>query len=450
MTNEVNLDGIVGPTHNYSGLSYGNIPSAQHQYSSSNPKEAALQGLEKMKFLADLGLVQGVLPPQERPHLPTLKALGFSGTDSGIITAVFAQAPELLYAVSSAASMWAANAATVCPSMDSIDQHVHFTAANLSSKFHRSIEYKTTERVLKAIFKNPIYFKHHQTLPPTHFSDEGAANHSRFSGQYGMTGVQLFVYGKRTFTENSLGPKVFPARQSYEASLAISRLHQLYPDRVVFAQQHPAAIDAGAFHNDVVAIGNLNFFLFHELAFIGKEAIIEEIKLKVAKSCDTEMIFCEVKNEQIPLQDAINSYLFNSQIVDVPETGMCLIAPLECQENERIRKYIENMLQSKENPIRQVHYFNLRQSMHNGGGPACLRLRVVLNENELSAAHPHVFLNDLLYRKLTDWVKKHYRDRLVPKDLADPHLLLESQHALDDLTKILQIGQIYDFQSPLK
>ena len=447
MIYEVNLDGIVGPTHNYSGLSYGNIPSLQNQSSVSNPREAALQGLEKMKFLADLGLIQGVLPPHERPHLPTLRRLGFGGSDSAIVATAFAQAPELLNAVSSAASMWTANAATVSPSADSIDQHVHFTAANLSSKFHRSIEHNTTAKILKAIFKNPIYFKHHEVLPSSHFPDEGAANHTRFCSQYGTAGVELFVFGRRALAENSLAPKTYPARQSYEASQAISRLHQLYPNRTIFTQQHPAAIDAGAFHNDVVAVGNLNFFFFHEMAFIGKDALIEEIKRKVAETCDAEMIFVEVKNDHIPLHEAINAYLFNSQVVDVPDTGMCLIAPIECQENIAIRKYIDDMLQSKENPIRKVHYFNLRQSMRNGGGPACLRLRVVLNENELAAAHPHIFLNDRLYQKLKGWIGKHYRDRLEHKDLGDPQLMIESQHALDELTKILQLGPIYDFQN---
>lgn len=447
MTVEANFDGIVGPTHNYSGLSYGNIASKQNQYSVSNPKEAALQGLEKMKFLTDLGLKQGVLPPHERPYLPILRAIGFSGTDSGIVNAAFDQASGIFTAVSSAAYMWAANAATICPSPDSIDNHLHITAANLSSKFHRSFEHIFTEKVLKIIFNDRVYFKHHCALPPTHFPDEGAANHTRFCKSYDTPGVQLFVFGRYTFKDNPLAPKSFPARQSYEASSAISRLHHLYPQRTIFAQQSPAAIDAGAFHNDVVAVGNANLFLFHENAFIGKDALIEEIKHKVAEFCDTEMIFIEVKENQIPLKDAISTYFFNSQIVNLPQGGMCMLAPMECQENDRVKKYLDNMLLSQDNPISQLHFLNLRQSMRNGGGPACLRLRVALNEKELSVVHPQIFLNDRLHRKLCDWIKKHYRDRLEPKDLGDPQLLQESQKALDELTKILQLGPIYDFQS---
>lgn len=448
MSYEVNFDSIVGPTHNYSGLSYGNIASQENKSSISNPKEAALQGLEKMKFLADQGLIQAVFPPHERPHIPTLRALGFGTTDSGIIKSAYEQVPEILIAVSSAAYMWAANAATVCPSADSVDNYLHFTAANLSSKFHRSIEHQTTEKILKTIFKDPVYFKHHPPLPSgSHFADEGAANHSRFCKNHGSLGVQLFVFGYHSFKANPISPKVFPARQAFEASQAISRLHRLFPERTLFIQQNPTAIDAGAFHNDVVSVANGNLFLFHEKAFIGKDSLVEDLRRSVAESCEVDMIFNEVLESQISLKDAVASYFFNSQILTLPSGEMIMLAPIECQENERVKKYIDNMLLSQENPITKVHFLNLRQSMRNGGGPACLRLRVVMNEKELAASHPYVFFNERLYQKLTDWVRKHYRDRLEPKDLSDPQLLIESQNALDELTKILHLGSFYSFQS---
>lgn len=451
MSFEVNFDGIVGPTHNYSGLSYGNIASQLNQKTVSNPKEAALQGLDKMKFMADLGVIQGVLPPHERPHIPTLRALGFSGTDEGVVAGAFKHAPEIFTAASSAAFMWAANAATVSPSADSIDRYLHFTTANLASKFHRSIESDTTEKALKLIFKDPIYFKHHHPLPSgTHFADEGAANHTRFCQKYTSPGIELFVFGRYSFQNNPIAPGIFPARQAYEASHAISRLHQLYPERVIFAQQSPAAIDAGAFHNDVVAVGNANVFLFHEKAFLDKEDLIKEIQRKFRDVSEVEMVIIEVKESVVPLKEAINSYLFNSQIVNLPDGRMCMIAPFECQESNGVKRFLDELLQDTENPISQVHYTNLRQSMRNGGGPACLRLRVAMNQNELTATHPHIFFDDRLYHKLTDWVKKHYRDRLEIKDLGDPHLMLESQKALDELTKILQLGSFYHFQSSLK
>jgi succinylarginine dihydrolase len=444
---EVNFDGIVGPTHNYSGLSYGNTASQMNQNKISNPKEAALQGLEKMKFLLDQGLKQAVIPPQERPFLPILRNLGFSGNDQTIIKNAYRQAPELLIAASSAAAMWTANAATVSPSADSQDALIHFTPANLSSKFHRSIEAETTSSILKAIFNNPKYFIHHASLPSgTYFADEGAANHTRFCQSHERPGIQLFVFGRYSFNSSIISPKIFPARQTYEASLAISMLHALNEQKIIFVQQHPDAIDAGAFHNDVVSVGNENVFLFHEHAFVNKHNLLEEIRKKTDQKCHTEMIFLEVKAKDISLQDAIFSYLFNSQLITTSDDSMMILSPVECSENPRIHEYIGNIISSKENPINTVHFLDLKQSMQNGGGPACLRLRVVMTNEEIIAANQGVFLTEKLYLQLKKWIHSHYRDRLQPEDLNDPILYKEGKIALDELTKILKIGSIYSFQ----
>jgi succinylarginine dihydrolase len=444
---EVNFDGIVGPTHNYSGLSHGNIASVQNQYTLSNPREAALQGLEKMKFMTDLGLKQAVLPPHERPHLPTLRLLGFSGSDPAMITSAFEQAPEILFSVSSAAAMWAANAATTTPSSDSQDKRVHFTPANLSSKFHRSIEHSITGRLFKMIFNHPDYFITHQKLPQgVNFCDEGAANHNRFCQSYGGPGIHLFVYGRSGLKHSEITPSRFPARQTSEASQAVARLHRLNPKHTLFAQQHPDAIDSGAFHNDVVAVGNKNVFLFHEQAFLEKEKLIDTIRRKMRQICHVDMLFMEIKAQDISLSSAISSYLFNSQIVSLPDETMAILAPAECQEDTGVNAFLENMIRSSENPINQLHFSNIRHSMRNGGGPACLRIRIVLTSAELAATHPQIFLTESLYIQLKGWIKKHYRDRLLPHDLTDPNLLYEGRQALDELTRLLNLGSIYDFQ----
>jgi succinylarginine dihydrolase len=444
---EVNFDGIVGPTHNYSGLSYGNIASEQNRYAYSNPKEAALQGLEKMKFLADLGIKQGVLPPHERPHIPSLKNIGFHGSDAEILASAFNQNPEILFSVSSAAAMWTANAATITPSIDSSDNRVQITPANLISKFHRSIEAQITGKVLKAIFRDPHYFRHHASLPQSlYFADEGAANHNRFCKEYGETGVELFVFGCSSFASLNSSPKIYPARQTLEASQATARLHGIDRDRVIFAQQNPKAIDAGAFHNDVVGVANKNVFLFHEEAFINKNSLIDEIRQKVMKHCKAEMIFLEIKAKDISLKDAVDTYLFNSQLISLPSGGMVLIAPLECQKHKTVNTLLEHLATSASNPIADVHYLDLKQSMQNGGGPACLRLRATLTDEEIKAASQQIFLNESLYGKLKEWINKYYRDRLQVKDLADPQLLMEGRRALDELTKLLGLGPLYDFQ----
>ncbi len=444
---EVNFDSIVGPTHNYGGLSYGNLASMDNRQMASNPKEAALQGLEKMRLLVSLGFKQAVLPPHERPHIPTLKNLGFTGTEAEILHAVNEKAPQILIACSSSAAMWAANAATISPSIDSIDQKVHVTPANLSANFHRSIESEFTSQVLKLIFQDPVYFKNHLPLPAgSFFTDEGAANHSRFCHSYGNPGIQLFVFGRYSLQPDTLETHLFPARQTYEASTAVARLHNLYPERVVFAQQNPRAIDAGVFHNDVAAVGNRNVLFYHESAFLGSAEVIDQLNKKMVKFCDTELSLINIPEAKVSLKDAVSTYLFNSQLLSNAEGTMVLFAPIECESNLAVQEVLNDIISDPLNPIKEIHYIDLRESMRNGGGPACLRLRVALTENELAAVHPAIFLNEPLYIQLKEWIHKHYRSQLLPRDLADPQLLSETKEALDELTKILKLGSIYSFQ----
>ncbi|HEY8751916.1 MAG TPA: N-succinylarginine dihydrolase [Tepidisphaeraceae bacterium] len=437
---ELNLDGLVGPTHNYAGLSFGNLASAKHSRSISHPRQAALEGLKKMKFLADLGVPQAVLPPNARPDLGALRRLGFEGSEEAVIAQAFRESPRLLAGVYSASSMWAANAATVSPGADTADGQVHFTPANLVSQFHRSLEPATTGRLLRAIFPPGGDFVHHDPLPAAPFvGDEGAANHMRLAPVHGGKAIEVFVYGGSGNGEATSAN--FPARQTLEASQAIARLHGLGAARTLFVRQSPEAIDAGAFHNDVVAVANESVMLYHARAYADGPSVAQQIR----EACDGDFHLIEVAEDRVPLTTAVESYLFNSQLVTLADGGMALIAPIECQERENVRAYIEELL-AADNPIRQAHFLEVRQSMKNGGGPACLRLRVVLNPAQLQGVHPGVMLTDELYAKLINWVERRYREKIEPADLADPKLMIESYGALDELTQILGLGPVYDFQ----
>lgn len=440
---EVNFDALVGPTHNYAGLALGNIASQQHGHSVSNPKAAALEGLAKMKLLADMGLKQGVLPPQERPSLAALRNLGFSGSDANVLESAHRTDPALLASCYSASSMWAANAATVSPSADTTDHRVHMTPANLVSQFHRSLETTATAAVLRAIFPESEHFVHHSPLPATsQFADEGAANHTRLAPSHDSPGIELFVYGRRAFDHSTPEPHKYPARQTYDASAAIARLHTLNPASTLFLQQHPVAIDAGVFHNDVICVGHQNVLLYHEMAFIDSDRSINLLRDMYRRQCDSELITIQAKQDRISLSDAVRSYLFNSQIVGLPDGSMSLIAPIECSQCDSARRFIDETI-AGDNPIRSVHYVDLRQSMRNGGGPACLRLRVSLTDDQLSAIRQSVLLTPHLYSRLTDWVERNYRDHLSPDDLPDPQLLDESRRALDQLRQMLDLESAF-------
>lgn len=441
---EFNFDGLVGPTHNYAGLSFGNVASKINAQSDSNPKEGALQGLKKMKALADQGFAQGFLPPNARPDLSVLKQLGFTGTEEELLKKATEQAPQVLSSVFSASSMWTANAATVSPSADTKDQRVHFTPANLANKFHRFIEPEQTGAILRAVFPNESHFQHHKALPSHEwFGDEGAANHTRFCSDYASPGVEFFVFGRHGDRPGSAAPKKFPARQTLEASQAVARLHDLAENRVVFAQQNPDVIDAGVFHNDVIAVGNRNVLFYHEEAFHEKEVVRQSLSKAFG---DTEPFhFIEVPTSAVSVQDAVTTYLFNSQLLSRNEKQMTLVVPSECEENQAVAQYLET-LKEADNPIDQVLIYDVKQSMRNGGGPACLRLRVVLNEEEELAVHQPCLVTDESYELLVNWVEKHYRDSLSFDDLKDPKLIEESYTALDELTQLLKLGSIYPFQ----
>ncbi|HWK35937.1 N-succinylarginine dihydrolase, partial [Sphingomonas sp.] len=288
---EINFDGIVGPSHNYAGLSPGNLAATRNAGATAHPRAAALQGIAKMRANIALGLSQGILLPPPRPDHRWLESLA---TD-------YAGAPNHLRAQAlSASAMWAANAATVSPAPDSGDGRCHLSVANLMTMPHRSHEWPDTLAQLRVAFANPAFVVHPPVPAP--FGDEGAANHMRLTRLHGEPGVEVFVYGV------SGGP--FPARQHREASEAVARRHGV---DALFVQQSDEAIAAGAFHNDVVAVANEQVLFAHERAFADKDGFYAALRARLPT---VEIV--EVPEASVGLADAIASYLFNAQLVTLP------------------------------------------------------------------------------------------------------------------------------------
>ena len=423
---EVNFDGLIGPTHNYAGLSLGNIASAKNAGAVSNPRLAALQGLAKMRAALELGLCQGFLPPLMRPDYKVLRELGFAGSDVELINGAAKKSPSLLANIYSASSMWTANAATVAPSPDTNDACVHFTPANLAGNFHRTIEAPHTAHNLKQIFADENVFVHHALLPGgVHFGDEGAANHGRLARRHGDKGLHLFVYGEEG--------KKFPARQRRAASEAVARNHGLEEGQCLYVQQSQAALDAGAFHNDVVGVANETVLFLHQESFEDRDGALAEIRNAMP---DIEII--EAPSKDVSLEDAISSYLFNSQLLTLPTGEMALLLPQEAAENKSTHAFLERV-RSENNPVNKLIFKDVRESMRNGGGPACLRLRVVLSDTELAAVNSAFILDAEKVSTLEKWVEDHYRDRLAVEDLADPDFAIEVSEATAKLYDMLGI-----------
>ena len=437
---EVNFDGLIGPTHNYSGLSHGNLASQSHASMVSHPKAAALQGISKMRTLMRLGYKQGFFLPQMRPDFGVFRQLGFTGTDVEVLQAVSEEAPQMLSMVYSASSMWAANAATVTPSVDAPDGKVHFTAANLVTTVHRAIECHQTTHSLQQVFSDPKRFEVHApiTAHPA-FGDEGAANHSRLCASYDSQGIGLFVHG-----DGEHMPSKFPARQTLQASHGVARQHGVLATSV-FLQQNPEAIDGGAFHNDVVAVANGPVLFYHESAF---ELAARELAFAQLVKSVPDFRPILVPASAVSLEDAIRSYLFNSQLLASPEGNMdemVLIAPMECQETDSVREYLLTLSRDHSQPIRDVVFVDVRQSMSNGGGPACLRLRVALTEQEFEAVDQRFIATESVLDNLEQWVNKFYRDDLSPLDLQDPTFMDECQRTLKALEVVLGLEGFYAF-----
>lgn len=439
----MNFDGIVGPTHNYAGLSFGNVASSTHAGKTAKPKAAALQGLKKMKALTDRGYRQAVLPPQPRPDLSVARSLGFYGSNEQVVKGLHSKDKALFYKCCSASSMWTANAGTMAPRTDSLDSKTHFVVANLANKFHRAIEADFTYKVFAEVFSKSEFFRVSRALVSnTYLGDEGAANHTRFCKDYSDSGIHFFVYGWAD-RQGSLAPKKFPARQSLQASMAVSRLLGLEEKNCVFAQQNPDVIDLGVFHNDVISVGNQNFLFMHEEAFLNSEQVLSELD-RALKAKTTELEVLQVSSSEVSVEECVKTYLFNSQLLQKENGKMLLVAPEESQKSKSVSRFLDRVLADASSRIDEVVFFDLRESMQNGGGPACLRNRIVLSEEEISAIGPRVFLNDSLYQRLCSWVEEFYEDEVDESLLFDFDFIQKNHRALKSLGEILDLTVLRD------
>jgi succinylarginine dihydrolase len=411
---EINFDGIVGPSHNYAGLSLGNLASTRNAGEISRPRAAALQGIDKMRSNLALGLTQGIFVPHPRPDRAWLAELATTIEEADAVLAANAM---------SASAMWAANAATVSPGPDTSDGRCHLTVANLRTMPHRSHEWPATLAQLRLAFGGDS-FAVHAPVPPA-FSDEGAANHMRLTPAHGELGVEVFVYG--------VTAGAFPARQHIEASKAVARRHRLDPERVVFARQSDEAIGAGAFHNDVVAAANERVLFAHELAFADKAALIGALEAKIPG-----FEYVEVAADDVPLADAIKSYLFNAQLVTPPDGEPTLIVPDEACATPSVWQWLQRHLAGN-GPIRRVEVVDVRQSMANGGGPACLRLRVVADP---ASVDPRFLVDDARLDLIADVIGRHWPEEIHHDDLQSPALIADIERARAALLDALHLAEL--------
>ena len=349
-------------------------------------------------------------------------------------------APALLEKASSASAMWVANAATVSPAIDTLDGQLHITVANLFTNLHRRIEAEDTYDVLAAIFADvPDVVVHPPLSAAAGLYDEGAANHMRLAPTHGTKGLHVFVFGA-----NGSERDPESARQSFSASRAVQQQHKLLDAEILYVKQNPDVIREGVFHNDVIAVNNAHVLLVHEHAFERGQSALENIDYAYAKLYPGhELIVLVISNEQLTVDEAVHSYFFNSQIISLPQGRMALIAPVETQTlyEGKAAALMEEICADSGNPINEVHFVDLRQSMRNGGGPACLRLRVALTQHqqEALAKTARVLVDEGLLESLESVIQSFYPDSITADDLGNPAIYHASLKAMQAFGEILQL-----------
>ena len=431
---EANVDALVGPTHHFGGLGVGNVASHEHANRESYPKKAALQGLEKAALVASLGVPQFIWLPPVRPQMQGVDNLLGASTSEKVLLAK-ERHPAALSAACSSAFMWAANSCTITPSADSLDGKIHATPANLISSWHRFAEADERSKDLEFLFRGVGVFQGHEPLLPiVPLRDEGAANHMRLSGASGELGINVFVHGEED--GGNATPTFFP-RHTRGASEAIASRHRLNLADTFFLQQHPDAISAGAFHNDVIATSHAGLLIHHEQAFWEAGEQLGELEKQFSKKTGVALVRREVSARELPLEDAIRSYFFNSQILTRPSEKNCmvLVCPRQCQEIRTAQKLVDNLIADGEIPIAEVHFVDLNESMANGGGPACLRLRVEVTEDQLARMSGCLRLESKLIDQLRSFIDRRYPDSLRPDSLYDVDFLEDVENVARDMRR---------------
>ncbi|RAP29456.1 hypothetical protein DID78_03615 [Candidatus Marinamargulisbacteria bacterium SCGC AG-343-D04] len=419
------IDGLMGPSYHFGGLSLGNTWSETHFKEISFPKKAALEGLHKMFEVYSLGLHQYVLPPVRKDVSALFRSLGYDHFNSESLRELFSVNPYFVSSVFSSSSAWLANIGHVTPACDSFTHKMNVTPANLNYCFHRSCDVEGYRDLLSTLFENCHDVVLHRPITSS-FGDEGSANTVRLSASSGE-GFFLYVYGKtvdRTYSHK------YPARQSKEAFDILVKQHHV-SRKFVMVQQSQEAIDAGVFHNDVICFGLENLLIVHESAFENQEEVMSYVKELYEETFSEDLQVIVISREMMSLEEAVKSYFFNSQLLPLSDGGF------HCFVSTHSRKYsaLEQVLQYIQSECSRFSYSYVEcdESIKNGGGPACLRLGFVASEHDRKLLNDAFLLTQERYDFLYSFISRHYPDEMQFEQLRDYEFLCECREIVDSL-----------------
>lgn len=398
---ELQIETLPSPLFAYGGLARGDLASMKHAHHPSAPKLALFQHLEKCQRLHELGISVALFPPHPRPLFSVLKKIGFEKAE---------QTPlRWLAACSSSSFHWTANSASVTPSKESLDGKLHISIANLSNRFHRSLEPNHTKELLDLLFQNVKNTVIHSPLPAgLLFGDEGSANQMRIEG-----GHTLFIYNEQ--------PSHFPGRQTLEASEAIARRHQIPSEKTHFLRQNPLATDSGVFHNDLIAMASGPLLISHSAAFLDPLPSLPNLQ------------HIQLTEIDFPLKHLVTSYLLNSQLVRRKDQTLVWVAPALCEHHTPSRTLLGKL------PIDTLLFVDLSESLKGGGGAACQRLSCPLTEEEFKGLNHEFLYTETLHQELVEWGRRFYPEKLQIEKLRDQTVIQNAYEALEALSEYLPI-----------
>ena len=174
--------------------------------------------------------------------------------------------------------------------------------------------------------------------------------------------------------------------------------------------------------------------LIHERAWENQAATLHRIRARVP-----DLRVFQVSSRDLSLEQAVTSYLFNSQLLETSD-GWLLNAPIECADGAA-RMVVDRL--ERDGFVDRVRFNDLRQSMDGGGGPACLRLRLPLTEDEFRLLPETLMMTEERVEKLRSWVKKWYPSILRIEDLADAGFARRARKCSQALVEVLGCDRRY-------
>lgn len=327
--------------------------------------------------------------------------------------------------------MWMANAGTCSSRTDTLDGKGRIVIANLTASLHRGQESEERHLQLRYLFQDLDQFEVVQALPSVHpLRDEGAANAMRFWNPKNNRGMYVFVFGEGYSQAKNVShpeiarmlPKVHPSRQTALASQLVARRLGIGDTRSLFVQQLPKAIDAGVFHNDVIATSHEDFLLVHECAYVDQPNSLDRMADIFRKQCHGTLRTLVITEKELSLSEAVATYLFNSQIVTRKDGSWLMLCPVECQESPTASQVLKR-IQREEPRIGAIEFVSLRESMANGGGPACLRLRTYASEQEIDELPARTRIQDESLSFLEGVIASEYPETVQLEDFLDLDLV---------------------------